>query len=123
MTAEADTMNDNSIALYHFGIIDYLQTYTPKKGLERCFKRLTSDGDKISVAPPSMYQMRFLLFIEQNVFSGQLTQNESKTKFIRQLLRDVKRNYGRVLSNQGSPLMSRSNTDNLPSEASFITFN
>lgn len=87
-----NNLNDNSIALYHFGIIDYLQTYNSQKGLERCCKKLTTDGDKISVAPPSFYQMRFLLFIEQNVFSGQLTQNESKRKFIKQLLRDVKSN-------------------------------
>ena len=56
----------------HFGIIDYLQTWTMQKKLETLFKTfLRADKYRLlSSVPPELYQSRFLSFIYEYVINA-----------------------------------------------------
>lgn len=48
-------------AVYHFGIVDFLQNWTISKRMERLFKIYVErkDPDGLSVMPPAQYKLRF----------------------------------------------------------------
>ena len=48
----------------YIGIIDYLQTYTLRKELERKFKVIRNKEEEISVMNPDDYAKRFLKKID-----------------------------------------------------------
>jgi 1-phosphatidylinositol-4-phosphate 5-kinase len=48
--------------VFHFGIIDYLQTYTLRKWLETLIKSLYNDRKRISAVAPKFYAKRLLEF-------------------------------------------------------------
>lgn len=54
-------------AVYHFGIIDFLQNWTFQKRLERAFKIyfLRKDPDGLSVMDPLQYKIRFQRKLDQ----------------------------------------------------------
>jgi hypothetical protein len=54
-------------AVYHFGVIDFLQNWTFEKTLERAFKIyfLRKDPDGLSVMPPLFYKARFQNKLDQ----------------------------------------------------------
>jgi 1-phosphatidylinositol-4-phosphate 5-kinase len=54
-------------AVYHFGIIDFLQNWTFQKRVERAFKIYVTrkDPDGLSVMPPVPYKTRFQAKLEQ----------------------------------------------------------
>lgn len=54
-------MSVNGPALYHFGVIDFLQEWTVSKKLERFYKSrmLRKDSDGVSSMPPRDYRARF----------------------------------------------------------------
>jgi len=54
-------------ALYHFGIIDFLQNWTMQKQIERAFKIyvLRKDPDGLSVMSPHEYKIRFQNKLDQ----------------------------------------------------------
>ena len=58
--------------LLHIGIIDYLQTYSTTKKIERLakqIKRRGADVNTFSVAPASFYGTRFINFMESTIFT------------------------------------------------------
>ena len=62
--------------VYHISIIDYLQTYTLSKKVERWykasvlkFKNTALTARDISSVPPATYEKRFLKFMKNEVFS------------------------------------------------------
>ena len=59
--------------IYYFGIIDVLQKYNLKKGLETHLKGLVHDKKKISAVPPDMYADRFYKFMVDIVDHDQLS--------------------------------------------------
>ena len=64
-------LNDRG-KLLHLGIIDYLQTYTTIKKVERCVKQIKrrgADVNTFSVAPARLYGNRFLDFMECTIFT------------------------------------------------------
>lgn len=54
-------------AIYHFGIIDFLQNWTFQKKIERAFKIYVTrkDPDGLSVMPPLQYKSRFQAKLDQ----------------------------------------------------------
>lgn len=54
-------------AVYHFGVIDFLQNWTFQKKIERAFKIyvLRKDPDGLSVMAPEDYKVRFQQKLEQ----------------------------------------------------------
>ncbi len=54
-------------AVYHFGVIDFLQNWTLQKEIERAFKIyiLRKDPDGLSVMPPLQYKIRFQQKLDQ----------------------------------------------------------
>ena len=64
--------------LYHLGIIDYLQTYTMEKKMERFFKSFQAAKEDMSVAPPEIYFKRFNKFIRDQVIVP--AQNEEEQR-------------------------------------------
>jgi hypothetical protein len=56
----------------HFGIIDYLQTWSMEKKLETLFKTLLRKDKyrQLSSVPPDLYQSRFLSFIYEYVINA-----------------------------------------------------
>lgn len=66
----ASTFHAHSVtgpAIYHFGIIDFLQNWTFQKRIERAFKIYITrkDPDGLSVMPPLQYKTRFQAKLEQ----------------------------------------------------------
>ena len=62
--------------VYHISIIDYLQTYTLSKKVERWykasvlkFKNTALTARDISSVPPATFEKRFLKFMKNEVFS------------------------------------------------------
>ena len=57
--------------IYHISIIDYLQTWTFEKKIERASKILLRgvDGDQLSAIEPDEYATRFMHFMEKKVFT------------------------------------------------------
>jgi hypothetical protein len=58
--------------LLFFGIIDFLQSYTARKMVERAFKATIHDGDSVSVAHPKLYSERFMHAMERIFVSDTL---------------------------------------------------
>jgi len=58
--------------LLFFGIIDFLQSYTARKMVERAFKATIHDGDAVSVANPKLYSERFMHAMEKILVSDTL---------------------------------------------------
>ena len=58
--------------LLFFGIIDFLQSYTARKMVERAFKVTIHDGDSVSVANPKLYSERFMHAMEKILVSDTL---------------------------------------------------
>ena len=61
----------NNIGKQHIGIIDYLQLFNFNKKAEACWKTrvLGNKADLLSVAPPEIYQRRFMKYMREYVFS------------------------------------------------------
>ena len=54
--------------MYHFGIIDFLQSWDKGKKAERCLKTsITKMQNDISAIPPDQYQKRFMEFIKKSI--------------------------------------------------------
>ena len=66
-TIPAQSSNGDRLLVY-LGIIDILQNYRLKKKFEHTLKSMITDGNKISVVPPSFYKTRFIEFIANKVF-------------------------------------------------------
>jgi len=56
---------------YHFGIIDFLQTWNFSKKLERIWKISVNRGikSKLSAVPPKQYQARFMNFVKEAIMT------------------------------------------------------
>eukprot|EP00892_Ulva_mutabilis_P006728 jgi/Ulvmu1/4427/UM002_0152.1 len=52
----------------YFGIIDFLQEYSPVKRAEHAIKAVRYDGNSVSVVDPTTYASRFTTFLRQKVF-------------------------------------------------------
>ena len=61
--------------VYHFGLIDWLQTWNLSKKAEKCLKTTFTDQKEISAVPPIKYQKRFINYVKDNVFRKQPSQN------------------------------------------------
>ena len=54
-------------ALFHFGLIDFLQPFNHKKYLEWKVKSLLHENEEFSCIPPENYARRLLAFLEDNI--------------------------------------------------------
>ena len=71
--------------VHHLGIIDYLQTYTLEKKMERFFKSFQATKEEMSVAPPDIYFKRFNKFIRDQVIVWAQDKDEEHRHTIREL--------------------------------------
>ena len=57
--------------IYHVAIIDYLQSWTFNKKMERLLKTQVKgkDGGQLSAIEPNLYATRFKLFMETYIFN------------------------------------------------------
>ena len=55
--------------IYHVGIIDFLQRWTPWKKMENFLKSRLTDQMQISYINPELYKQRFLTFIRREVLN------------------------------------------------------
>lgn len=85
----------NGPALYHFGVIDFLQQWTFEKKAERFYKTiiLRKDPDGLSALPPKPYMMRFQRKMAQ-IFAvstkpGSHNQQQDDMQYIQSGLLDV----------------------------------
>ena len=60
--------HDNSM-IYHVGIIDFLQRWTPQKKMENFLRSRLTDQMQISCVNPELFQQRFLNFIRKEVLN------------------------------------------------------